>query len=109
MRGQHHDAAAGDKRFHTLMRLFQECGIAGSEPLVHQENFRTHRCRHGKAQANHHARRVGSYRHVYIVSEAAELDDLVYVGTHLTRMHIHVHCAINNVFTARRIRVEPYR
>ena len=76
VRGEHQDLGPAHHVLQPGARLFHERGVAGQEPLVHQQHLRADRGREREAEPHHHAGAVDAHRQV---DELAELGEVLHV------------------------------
>ena len=76
MRSQHHHAGALNEILDPRFGLAHEMRVAGQDPFIHQQYFRLEARRDRKSEPQYHSRRIGPHRHVEVIAEFGEFDDV---------------------------------
>src|SRR5205814_9218007 len=91
MTGEHKDTGALNQRLHATLGTGREPRVACSYPFVEQENVRIDRGRNGKAEACNHAGLVGSHGQLEVLSELAEMDDVLELAVDFVEAQTEAH------------------
>src|SRR5271167_1398117 len=90
VRGQHQDARMAHEFLDAALRLGEKAGIAGGQPLVHDQDVGGDAGRNSEGQANHHSGGVGPHRHVEVVAKFGEFGNRRRPSHHIARVDTHI-------------------
>src|SRR5260370_4147700 len=106
VRSKDQDAGALDESLDSQLGLGHEMRVAGQEPFVPQQDFRLKAGGNGKTEPQHHAPRVGPYRHHQIVAKLGKFGDFRYAALHGTRANYEQLRAGANVVETAELRID---
>ena len=103
----HQDLGVAHQLLQPPPRLDHEAGVAGQEPLVHQQHLRPDRGGEREAEADHHAGAVGAHRHVEEAAEVGEPLHVVLQGADRARVQPGIEPAQADILPAGEVEVHP--